>query len=98
MEVSVSSLDRNAHISTGCRACFPDVAALVYRVRIEAYKHFKVTSCNDSAQHPVVHRVQHELGSLPGVASDRELLILVHSHIEESTTIVDNVSNVEFVA
>lgn len=97
MEVSVRGFNRNTHISTSCRACGPGVAALVDRIRIEAYKHFKVTSCNDSAQHPVVHRVQHELGSLPGVASDSELLILVYSHIEEGATIVDNVCNVEFV-
>jgi len=98
VEVSVRGLDRNAHISAGCSACRPDVTALVHRVWIKAYFHFKVTSCHDSAKHPVVHRIQHELGSLPGVASDCKLLILIYSHIEEGTTIVDNVGNIKFVA
>ena len=98
MEIRVGGFDRDTNIITGGRACGPDVTALIYRIWIETNIHFQVTSCNDSPEHPVVHRIQHELGSLPGVASHGELQVLIHSQIEESTAVVDNISDVELVA
>lgn len=97
MEIWVSRLHCDTHISSAGSARIPVMTTFVNSIRIETNVYFKVTSGNNSSQDPIVHGIKDKLGSLPKIASNGELRDLIDGHVEILSS-VDFLGNIEFVA